>query len=139
MRAFSRGYTHKNMGTSSMPSSATVFFAMQSSISLLMMFFSIYMMVSSKDNIQIFLPVMTSISAYWLPPPKPPAALQQLLLQDGSSGDEHQVPTDIEMADTPNTQRKNHQLLSKRAYQVPSADGGIVHPPIGITLQGMED
>ena len=49
-----------------------IIFAMQAAITLVTIGFSIYMMVRSSDNIQIFLPIMSSVSAYWLPSPRIP-------------------------------------------------------------------
>lgn len=54
---------------------ALIMFGMQATVSLLTMGFSIYMMVKSTENIQTFLPILTSVSAYWFPSPKFPDTL----------------------------------------------------------------
>lgn len=61
------------------PPHGLVFFAMQSGISLITIFFCVVMMVRDKGNVQTFLPIMASVSAYWLPAPKPPAGVTSLL------------------------------------------------------------
>lgn len=56
-------------------SNEIVLFGMQSFVTLFMLSFSAYMIATSKENMQIFLPIMTSVSAYWLPAPRIPSKL----------------------------------------------------------------
>jgi hypothetical protein len=45
-------------------------FGVQAGISAITIVVSVYMMMRSRDNIQTFLPILTSVTAYWLPAPK---------------------------------------------------------------------
>lgn len=115
-----------------------VFFFMQAGISLITMSFAIAMMVKSSDNIQIFLPVLTSISAYWLPAPTPPPSISGMF--ETTKGEETENRTnDVE------TGKRDEEILpSKRILQLSKTphrrelDTGSSIPPIGFTLQGAE-
>ena len=58
-----------------------VVFAMQTFVTITTMGFSVYMMVRSADNVTVFLPLLASLSTYWLPAPGMPAAIQKQLTQ----------------------------------------------------------
>lgn len=133
-------------------------FAMQSAVSLLTMVFCATMIVRSNDNIQIFLPILTSVTAYWLPAPKLPAGalagmgrvlrrVQQAdnpsrtasLLTTPGTGPIGTPPDSIAITIHPEQQQMPPAPASpaKRRCQVPGRrDSGL--PPLGITLQGAE-
>ena len=58
-----------------------VVFAMQAFVTVTTMGFSVYMMIRSVDNVTVFLPLLASLSTYWLPAPGMPAAIQKTLTQ----------------------------------------------------------
>lgn len=134
--------------------SHVMFFCMQSGVSLLTMMFSIYMMSKSQQNIQTFLPILTSVAAYWLPAPTPPATIANLLRPPKTSVPEKEedeqdtvvvVPHDPPAAppSRPNPPSKPivPRTPSKQYVQVPQvlpASTGSLIPPRGVTLQGGE-
>lgn len=102
---------------------AMVYFAMQSGISLLTIAFSIFMMVRSTDNIQTFLPIMTSISAYWLPAPKPPTRLKNLFTNPAPTA--KGLTYDIETGQHCTKITNYEGLPSKRAFQIDASESAL--------------
>lgn len=73
------GKVHTRMNSVSLAELATdamavnnraLVFGVQAGISAITIVVSVYMMIRSRDNIQTFLPILTSVTAYWLPAPK---------------------------------------------------------------------
>lgn len=144
-----------------------LFFSVQTAVSLITMLFSIVMMIRSRDNIQTFLPVMTSVSAYWLPAPKPPknllskrpflqlASQQQnteplnVESQNNNADIEIGIPNRVSIGDTSKLIRKHDiQMTNAASFDGSKFGGGSTRtiklssqsglPPRGITLESAE-
>lgn len=136
-----------------MPSSKNqyhaAFFGMQAGISLLTMIFAVAMMVRSSDNIQTFLPVLTSVSAYWLPAPTPPPGMTRSVIRRlKRSNEDETVASDQQQPDVERPASEN-AIPRKSWLQLPNMRnpnefstgphvGRACEVPVGITLAGAE-